>query len=145
MIFWDLRSGRTKHTCTRIRGSQIPTIFWGTPRGDERFTPNSPHSVRLVYKIRDSLDSSKLGKPGTPSKNHQQKPSWPPSPKTLQKRSQNGPIPPKTLQTRCQNAPKTVQNPQISGWPSAAHLFGRDWTVVGPFWERFGGGWPGFV
>ena len=23
-MFWDLRSGRTKHTCTRIRGSQIP-------------------------------------------------------------------------------------------------------------------------
>ena len=23
-----------KHTCTRPRGSQIPTIFWGTRRGD---------------------------------------------------------------------------------------------------------------
>ena len=33
-MFWDLRSGRTKHTCTRPRGSQTPTIFWGTRRGD---------------------------------------------------------------------------------------------------------------
>ena len=27
MIVWDLRSGRTKHACTRPRGSQILTIL----------------------------------------------------------------------------------------------------------------------
>ena len=39
--------------------------------------------------------------------------------------------------------PKRSQNPQISGQPSAAHLFGG----IGPFGERvgsvLGGGWPG--
>ena len=61
--------------------------------------------------------------------------------KTLQKRSKSPPghPPPK----RSKNAPQTVQIPSDK-WAA----FGRppiwgDWTVLGAFLERFGGGWPG--